>query len=172
MSKLCPDCKQEKPLSEFYKSKSHKDGLHYCCKQCNTIRTRKYKRTNKEKVLAQARKSDYARRDKAWAYRIKRIYGITPEQYNDLLEKQNHRCAICSKEAKNLKQRLNIDHDHVTGEIRGLLCSDCNHRLIGRRRDADLFESASRYLRQGTGWFVPTEFLKGVKKKRRKRKKK
>lgn len=169
--KICPDCKINKPDEGFYKETRRKGGLSYVCKDCNKIRTTLYKKKNKEKILATARKSDFNRRDKAWAYRLKRLYGITPEQYNEVLEKQDGCCAVCLKPKEHFKKRLNVDHDHHTGEIRGLLCVDCNHRMIGRRRDPELYESAARYLRQGTGWFVPPEFLKGVKKKRRRRKK-
>lgn len=65
---------------------------------------------------------DYQRR---WNW-LKR-YGITPEQYDEILEEQGGVCKIC----KNLpgKYRLHVDHDHETGKVRGLLCVTCNSRL-------------------------------------------
>jgi hypothetical protein len=105
-------------------------------------------------------------------YRLQRYYGITEEQYEARLKEQKGRCFICHKPAKYFKHSLNVDHDHVTGEIRGLLCAMCNHKLIGRHRDPLLFYRAYKYLKQGTGWFVPNEFLKGVPKKRRRKRKK
>lgn len=63
-------------------------------------------------------------------YDYKRLYGITPEQYDRLLEWQGGVCGVCGNPPK--KVRLAIDHDHKTKKIRGLLCSYCNHRLIGR----------------------------------------
>lgn len=97
-----------------------------------------------------------------------RVYGITELEYNSLLKKQGNCCAICGKNKTQEKRNLAVDHDHKTGRIRGLLCSFCNQRLIGRHRDPVLFEAAARYLHEdsGTQWFVPT---KKRKRKRRKR---
>lgn len=98
-------------------------------------------------------------------------YGITEEQYDELLQKQNGSCAVCRRSAKEFKVRLCVDHDHWTGQVRGLLCTYCNRRIVGRhRRDlgADLLRAAYEYLTQEyPGWVVPLR----VKKKRRKKKK-
>lgn len=56
-------------------------------------------------------------------------YGITPEQYNAMLLAQNSCCAICGRHQSQFKRRLAIDHDHVTQELRGLLCHGCNWSL-------------------------------------------
>ncbi len=90
------------------------------------------------------------------AYALSKKYGITIEQYNELLEKQDHCCAICDKHENEFKTRLAVDHNHETGEIRGLLCTYCNHRLIGRHRDGTLLRKMADYVDQGTGWFVPS----------------
>lgn len=92
-----------------------------------------------------------------------RTYGITQRQYNKLLKKQDHKCAVCFKEHTEAK-KLHVDHNHKTREIRGLLCAYCNHRLVGRHRDGELLRRIAFYIEQGTGWFVPE------KKKKRKRK--
>lgn len=94
-------------------------------------------------------------------------YGITLDQYDELLQKQDYRCFICQKPETEFSKRLAVDHNHVTGEIRGLLCNYCNHRVVGRHRDPDLIKRLYDYLCQGTGWYVP----KGVKNARRKRRK-
>ena len=80
---------------------------------------------------------------------LKTNYGITLDDYNNLLEKQNYRCAICNKHnSDNNKKNLFVDHCHKTGIIRGLLCSNCNSglALLG-----DNFESVEKTL----------EYLKG-----------
>lgn len=94
---------------------------------------------------------------------LKRRFGITIEQYNELLEKQAGGCALCAKSPDKEGQSLAVDHDHHTGEIRGLLCRYCNHRVIGRHRDADLLRRMAEYVERHTGWFVPPK-----QKKRRK----
>lgn len=60
------------------------------------------------------------------ACRLMSRFGITLEEYDLLLVKQNHRCAICRKPQSELKQPLCVDHCHLTGAIRGLLCRSCN----------------------------------------------
>lgn len=104
-------------------------------------------------------------------YFLKNKYGITIEQYDELLEKQSGCCAVCKKSAESFKRRLAVDHNHVTGEVRGLLCTYCNHRIIGRHKTSDLFHAAAKYLDDGhTGWFVPN--TKPAKKLRKSRVKK
>lgn len=65
--------------------------------------------------------------------RLKAVYGITEEEYQALLAFQDGRCYVCARKA--LSKRLAVDHDHITGEVRGLLCADvergCNHALLG-----------------------------------------
>jgi len=79
-------------------------------------------------------------------YRLKKNYGITIEQYDEMAQKQNHRCAICKKHQSELVQRLSVDHDHITGNIRGLLCAGCNRALGVFRDDPELLMSAIGYL--------------------------
>jgi hypothetical protein len=102
--------------------------------------------------------------DRARAYSLKRLYGITLEQYDELLTRQENKCAVCLKDASEFNVRLAVDHDHHSGEVRGLLCRYCNHRLVGRHRDAGLLRRIADYLEVGTGWYVPP-------KPKRKRKK-
>lgn len=92
---------------------------------------------------------------KARAATLKRVYGITLNQYAELLDKQEGRCALCPKRPAEEGKSLAIDHDHHTGEIRGLLCQYCNHRVVGRHRDSDLLRRMAEYVDNHTGWFVP-----------------
>lgn len=62
--------------------------------------------------------------------RLKRLFGITWEQYDQMLSSQGGVCALCGDPPKG--KRLAVDHDHKTGKVRGLLCSFCNHRIIGK----------------------------------------
>lgn len=98
-------------------------------------------------------------------YHLKRTYGITLEQYTELLEKQDYACAVCKKKQDKIKYNLHVDHDHKTGEIRGLLCFNCNNKIIGRHTDPKLLAQAVIYLTEfKTGWFVP-EKKKKIKRK-------
>ena len=59
---------------------------------------------------------------------LKYTFGISLEQYNEMLKKQGSVCAICKEKCKSGKN-LAVDHCHTTGKIRGLLCSNCNRGL-------------------------------------------
>jgi len=100
----------------------------------------KYKLFNKEKLKEQDRIS-----------RLVRNYGISIEEYNGLLEEQDHKCAICGKgetiKLKNGNTRLlSIDHNHNTGQVRGLLCHKCNTTLGFLSENLQLFDKAKEYL--------------------------
>lgn len=99
---------------------------------------------------------------------LRRVYGISLAQYNEILEKQGGVCAICLKPPKQGKN-LCVDHNHVSGEIRGLLDAYCNRYLVGRHRDGILLRRIAAYVDQGTGLIVPK---KKKKRKRKKRKRK
>lgn len=73
--------------------------------------------------------------------RLVRQYGITFEQYLEMLKKQAGECAIC----ENQMRQPHIDHDHSTGRVRGLLCATCN-TAVGKLERPGWLEAASCYL--------------------------
>ncbi|HKZ21193.1 MAG TPA: endonuclease VII domain-containing protein [Acidimicrobiia bacterium] len=73
------------------------------------------------------------RKDAAHEKRVVKVYGLQPGQYKILYEFQGGVCAICRR-ATGASRRLSVDHDHVTGLVRGLLCRPCND-LLGHIRD-------------------------------------
>lgn len=84
-------------------------------------------------------------RDAVFRYTIERKYGIDLVTYQRLLEGQDGRCAICQNRPK--KQRLAVDHNHKTKEVRGLLCGRCNYRLLGSAHEkVELLQRAIAYL--------------------------
>lgn len=86
-------------------------------------------------------------RERAWERNLKSKYGITSEDYYRMLDEQGGRCAICGAEADPYgRSKFSVDHDHKTGEVRGLLCTHCN-RAIGMFADsAELLVRAADYL--------------------------
>lgn len=72
------------------------------------------------------------------------MYGITAAQYDELLAYQGGVCAVCPRPPG--KTRLNVDHDHKTGLVRGLLCWQCNRRLIANHHDSELLHRGAEYL--------------------------
>ncbi|MEU5259007.1 endonuclease VII domain-containing protein [Amycolatopsis sp. NPDC021455] len=86
----------------------------------------------------------------------RQTYGLTLEQLDELAERQGRRCAICSKESQ-----LVVDHDHDTGEIRGLLCPQCN-RCLGLFQDnVGLLVAATMYLMAAKDVLVEAGGLRG-----------
>ncbi len=92
----------------------------------------------------------YAKNKPNWlGYGLKNLYGISEEQYNEMVSRQQGLCAICKEECK-AKARLSVDHDHETGQIRDLICSNCNTILGMAADDPDRLEAAAAYLRRHT----------------------
>jgi len=129
--KKCTKCKKIKPLTLFDRFSHHLDGHCSWCKECVKKYSHRHYLKHRKEVIERTRK--YAVKNKhkiqKWMadYLFKKRYGITLEDYNELLIKQKGRCAICGSLPKH--RRLDIDHDHKTGQIRGLLCNRCNQGL-------------------------------------------
>lgn len=80
-------------------------------------------------------------------YHLPHRYGLTEQQYNQMLSDQLNGCAVCGVDSLTTKRRLEVDHDHISGRIRGLLCGPCN-RMLGQARDnPEVLESGAIYLR-------------------------
>ncbi len=77
-------------------------------------------------------------------------YGITHEEFEALIDSQEGRCPICRRvlERQYGSKMVHLDHDHETGEIRGVLCSPCNRGIGYLGDDADRLATASEYLRK------------------------
>lgn len=119
----CLACGVSQP-SEAFRQKRPK------CRACERAECRAWSRNNREKRNARLRRWRRANPDKAKAYdrrgRLKKAYGITPEQATKLLESNAGLCWICNDQKSTC-----IDHDHKTGAVRGALCLSCN-TFLGR----------------------------------------
>ena len=85
---------------------------------------------------------DYKRND-----HLKRRYGITLDQWNEMFEDQKGCCAICKRHQSEINKRLAVDHNHDTGEVRKLLCTNCNTALGLFYDNQDILLNAVEYLR-------------------------
>lgn len=130
----CKFCKVSLTDENWHASHRNKSNLSYRCKKCH------------------AEASSRTGRD----YKLRTMYGITKEDYDNILESQNNVCAICKEEDKvyhnrngvNIKISMPVDHCHDTGKVRGLLCTSCN-RAIGLLKDSiDNLKSAIKYLKK------------------------
>jgi Autographiviridae endonuclease VII len=80
-------------------------------------------------------------------WRLKGDYGIDLEFYEYLFAKQQGKCAICGNPPSGKRPVLHVDHDHITGKVRALLCSGCNVGLGMFKDDPDRLLKAVAYLR-------------------------
>ena len=133
--RLCSRCEEVKPASHFNRHRR-------TCKACRAELQRQYVARNREKVYLQSK----AWRDAGGRRRATvAVYGITIEQYGEMLEAQGGVCAICREPCPSGKN-LAVDHCHETGAVRGLLCARCNSG-IGQFLDSpDRLRAAIGYL--------------------------
>jgi hypothetical protein len=150
ITKTCSTCHVEKPVAEFSKQSIRPDGLNITCKICLKARHDiRYKDPVKRQRIRDAGARWRERNPDADAdKRLRRVYGITLAEYDELFKAQGGVCAICKEDetTKRMKkgegrERLAVDHCHDTGRIRGLLCFKCN-TAIGALGDTE--QSAQR----------------------------
>jgi hypothetical protein len=115
--RFCTGCERNLELSQFYAQQTGPGGRQTRCKKCVDDRAIKYRQAKPEQYRAI--------QQRAARMSLKRKYQLTDEQVDRLLsQRTSGLCAICDK-----RRRLNIDHDHSSGKVRGLLCTTCNHAL-------------------------------------------
>jgi hypothetical protein len=79
-------------------------------------------------------------------YNLKRYYGLDWDTYQTMLKTANNRCEICGEAEPKAQKSLSVDHCHETGQIRGLLCSNCNPAIGHMKNDPALLRKAALYL--------------------------
>lgn len=142
--KQCNVCKQEKPLSDFYRSSTYKDGHQYRCKVCDGLA----RIASRNRDGAVKTRLGYRRRS------LKLRYGLTVEQYDAMLLSQGNVCAICGTDNPcgegNLTAKRSfafaVDHCHISGNVRGILCNSCNRGLGFLKDSSDILRKAANYL--------------------------
>jgi hypothetical protein len=127
---FCCSCKETKPLDNFCKDSQTPHGFSRRCKNCNSDKGRDRYRNNKDKYR------EYARKKK---------FGMERHEYETILSKQDGCCAVCGHVPKD-GEVLSVDHCHETGDIRGLLCSNCNLGIGHFKDNIDLLGLAIKYL--------------------------
>lgn len=135
--KICVKCQKQKWNNLFSKNPKHSDGLQSRCKNCISEYDSKRRRDPKQR-----------RRES-----LKLRYNILPDQFILMLKKQNGVCAICKqfeikKDSNGQIQPLSVDHCHLTGKIRGLLCHNCNVLLGHAKNDPKTLREAANYVEQ------------------------
>lgn len=130
----CRVCRQKKSMEEFYFTSSGKHRARKC-KKCVAARTREWREENREKWAPTARKRHL------W-----QNYRMTEVGFNMVWVLQSGLCAICKDAFLEGDAKIHVDHDHATGQVRGLLCPTCNRGLGQFRDDPSLMRSAAEYV--------------------------
>lgn len=132
-SKVCSCCKTRKPFSDYYKDKRMRDGRRGICIDC----MRSQNKDNKERRGVVNRCNS-----------IVRLYSITEEEVQEMMNNQKGCCKICNESLSyhNSSTHYSIDHNHITGEVRGLLCCSCNSGLGFLKDSPAILKKALDYL--------------------------
>jgi len=145
--KRCSKCGVVKPESEFNRRARNERGLRSQCKQCASKYT-KERYSNpilKERRHRKQRQYTANNRYKIKVKRLIKKYGITLLEYTEKLNLQDGCCAICGTKLYGDKT-THLDHDHITGKLRGILCWNCNGGLGNFMDDTERLKAAIVYL--------------------------
>ena len=147
MLKTCRSCSESKPLDEFYKEPRVKDGRTARCKKCTKEHSGQSYGCNKEAVKSRLRKNYCPKKGRE--QKLKRNYGLCTEVFEHMLKLQNYKCKICgSEDPKHNSGQFVVDHCHESGQVRGLLCSECNLMLGKVHDNTTILQNAINYLQQ------------------------
>src|SRR6478752_9570861 len=136
-----------------------RDGHRSECKTCHQAKQQRWYQANREHAIAEVKRWQQENKEHLHEYRreyrqrrkveerdayLRRTFGITQGDYEGLLARQGGGCAICGKQPGKIS--LHVDHDHATGEVRGLLCVGCNNSLGQFHDDPRLLLRAIEYV--------------------------
>jgi hypothetical protein len=127
-TKWCPDCDSFRHVTEFARNASREDGRSSYCR---------------EHQAARIDESRVRLHGSSRHYHLMHRYGVSAAEIEEQVERQAGLCVIC---LKVLGDKPHVDHDHATGEVRGVLCFNCNGGLGQFRDDAGLLARAVGYL--------------------------
>ena len=131
--RTCMTCGEKKLATEFYMRDKKTGRRHSACKECDKARVKARHQANPERT----RNND-----------LKRNYGITLQEHQQMFKDQQGVCAICKGEGDGKWRKLCVDHDHETGKVRQLLCRNCN-MILGQAGDnTNLLEEMIKYLQK------------------------
>ena len=130
MNRFCVRCETDKPAGEFHTTKNN------WCRPCTAVYNKAYHAKHNERLV----------RENANRH-LKRVYGITIEEYESMLDDRDGKCDICGRtDSRHRSGKMQVDHCHESGEIRGILCFPCNSSLGGFGDDIETLRKALKYM--------------------------
>ena len=156
--RICKKCglvaEKEDDLKVFVTNHVSKHNKANICKPCAEKQQKKYRQLKPHKTREREyrQKEKYKLRRKNKDYQNK--YGITLEEYDQILLSQNGCCKICKVHHTNVHFGLVVDHNHLNGQVRGLLCGQCNTGLGNLKDSIEILETSIQYLRENGSYAV------------------
>jgi hypothetical protein len=144
--KWCHDCKAYFPVEDFHANATQFGGRQIMCKSCNLKRSRHWREGHREAWNDYHRDHRAKHQERYQEYERRRRYGMAAGDYAAMLEAQGGRCAICRTDTPGGKGTFHVDHCHDSGNVRGLLCGDCNLGIGKFKHDANILTLAIQYL--------------------------
>ena len=135
MTKTCLKCSAEKPLEDFYKffdKWSNKQYVSARCKLCH----QEYRRESP--TTPRNRKAE----------KLQLRYGLTYEQWEKMRVNEGHSCMICGITEAETNRKLDVDHCHSSGKVRGILCNPCNNMIGNAKDNVAALRAAADYLEE------------------------
>lgn len=146
MDKVCTKCKLSKSSEDYHKQTNSKDGYSNWCKVCGYDNLKIWRKKNPDKIKKNAKNFRINNPKAYYNSQYKSKYGISIEEYNRLFDIQKGQCKICKIDSKELPRKLAVDHNHVTGKVRGLLCGNCNVAIGNLKESVIIIKEALNYL--------------------------
>lgn len=147
LRRTCKKCGENKPMNMFYYKTLNKEGR---CKPCVSDMRKTSYRNTRDQVITRVTKYRRENPEKIRGTKLKQEYGLSIERYNAMLASQDHVCAGCLKPESTIWRgrvlSLAVDHDHLNGDIRGLLCMRCNRALGMLGEDLDTMRRLIDYV--------------------------
>lgn len=162
-NRVCSKCGSKKNLETDFRKRKRDGKAYYMCRSCESSICKEWQKTDAGK---RSRKKSYERRKKLFpgsdlkemrkyrkenpekfrGYELKKHYGISIYDWENLFNSQGRVCAICKTPTPNVKGFWSTDHDHITNEIRGILCGKCNTGIGYLQDSTEILKSAIEYL--------------------------
>ena len=151
LDKQCSLCRRTKAVSEFSPRNDRPGGRQSACRECVRRRERDRRLADVGKARTRDAKKRYGNPTALRKAKLKYLYGITLQAYEDMFAAQGGLCLICKRpeqrrDRKGRLCRLCVDHDHKTGKIRGLLCRTCNYGIGAFEDDPQRLVAAAAYV--------------------------
>ena len=150
--KICKGCKKSLPFNKFTKASTNKDKLSTYCNKCIYKKNKEWRENDKKnnplKIKSYQKKyRDSLSFEELKERRLKTLYGISLNEYQEKFIQQDGQCAICKKELELNGKDTCVDHNHKNEKIRGLLCRWCNSGIGFFYDETKILLSAIDYLK-------------------------